>query len=200
MQVARSYPVGDISSSGHTPKTIPQGLSIFGIISCMNRKPLREVLAENVRAHMSRNAAVDTQTKLANRAGVSQSSVARVLAGNVDTQISIVAALATALGVTPGRLLDDLEAEPELQLDRERFARLPAAERAKIQSYIDFVMAQPESAGSASLSISQKLTQTKDQEDRTRRAAQRPISKESLSINENQDQSNPGHRGHRRRK
>lgn len=149
---------------------------------------------------MSRNAAVDTQTKLANRAGISQSSVARVLAGNVDTQISIVAALAAAIGVTPGRLLDDREAESELQIDRERLAKLPAAERAKIQSYIDFVMAQPSSAGADSLSISQKLTQTKDQEDRTRRAAQRPISKESLSINENKDQDVPGKRDHRRRK
>lgn len=149
---------------------------------------------------MSRNAAVDTQTKLANRAGISQSSVARVLAGNVDTQISIVAALAEAIGTTPSRLLDDQDAEPELQLDRERFARLPAAERAKIQSYIDFVMAQPESANADSLSISQKLTQTKDQEDRTRRAAQRSISQETLSINENQDQKIPGQRDHRRRK
>lgn len=166
----------------------------------MNRKPLREILADNIRAQMSRNAAVDTQTKLANRAGISQSSVARVLAGNVDTQISIVAALAEAIGTTPARLLDDQDAEPELQLDRERFARLPAAERAKIQSYIDFVMAQPESTSADSLSISQKLTQTKDQEDRTRRAAQRSISKESLSINENQDQNIPGQRGHRRRK
>ncbi|MDE1007537.1 MAG: helix-turn-helix domain-containing protein [Paraburkholderia fungorum] len=166
----------------------------------MNRKPLREILADNIRAQMSRNAAVDTQTKLANRAGISQSSVARVLAGNVDTQISIVAALAEAIGTTPSRLLDDQDAEPELQLDRERFARLPAAERAKIQSYIDFVMAQPESANADSLSISQKLTQTKDQEDRTRRAAQRSISQETLSINENQDQKIPGQRDHRRRK
>ncbi|WP_322789515.1 helix-turn-helix domain-containing protein [Paraburkholderia sediminicola] len=201
MQVTGSYPFGDISSSGHLRRSIPQGVSIFGNISRMNRKPLREVLADNVRAHMSRNAAVDTQTKLANRAGISQSSVARVLAGNVDTQISIVAALADAIGVTPGRLLDREEAEPELQLDRERFAKLPAAERAKIQSYIDFVMAQPPSADTDSLSISQKLTQTKDQEDRTRRAAQRPISTESLSIDENQDQKAiPGHRGSRRRK
>lgn len=200
MQVTGSYPFGDISSSGHVRRSIPQGVSIFGNIPRMTRKPLREVLADNVRAHMSRNAAVDTQTKLANRAGISQSSVARVLAGNVDTQISIVAALAAAIGITPGRLLDDQDAAPELQLDRERFAKLPAAERAKIQSYIDFVMAQPESASVDSLSISQKLTQTKDQEDRTRRAAQRPISKESLSINENQNQSIPGQRGHSRRK
>ncbi|MEW9584314.1 helix-turn-helix domain-containing protein [Paraburkholderia sp. DGU8] len=166
----------------------------------MNRKPLREVLAENVRAQMARNPAVDTQTKLANRAGISQSSVARVLAGNVDTQISIVAALADAIGVTPGRLLDDQHRQPELQLDKERFAKLPAAERAKIQSYIDFVMAQPELAGSDSFSISGKLTHTKDQENRTRQAARRPTSKESLSINENKDQSISGHRGHKRGK
>lgn len=164
----------------------------------MKRKPIREVLAENVRAHMSRNPAVDTQTKLASRAGISQSSVARVLAGNVDTQIGIVAALATAIGVEPGRLLDDPDASPVLQIDRERFANLPATERAKIQSYIDFVMAQPDLTSSDTLSISQKLTQSKDQEDRNRHAAQRPISKDSLSINENHDQAIPGHRGRKR--
>jgi transcriptional regulator with XRE-family HTH domain len=164
----------------------------------MKRKPIREVLAANVRAHMSRNPAVDTQTKLANRAGISQSSVARVLAGNVDTQIGIVAALAIAIGVEPGRLLDDADASPELQIDRERFAKLPATERAKIQSYIDFVMAQPDLTSSETLSISQKLTQSKDQEDRNRQAAQRPISKDSLSINENHDQAVPGHRGRKR--
>ncbi|MFM0646888.1 helix-turn-helix transcriptional regulator [Paraburkholderia bryophila] len=146
---------------------------------------------------MSRNPAVDTQTKLANRAGISQSSVARVLAGNVDTQIGIVAALATAIGVDPGRLFDDPDATPQLQIDRERFANLPATERAKIQSYIDFVMAQPELTNNDTLSISQKLTQTKEQKDRSRRTAQRPISKESLSINENQDQDIPGLRGRR---
>ncbi|NYH13447.1 helix-turn-helix domain-containing protein [Paraburkholderia bryophila] len=149
---------------------------------------------------MSRNPAVDTQTKLASRAGISQSSVARVLAGRVDTQIGIVAALATAMGVDPGRLFDDPDAAPELQIDRERFAKLPAAERAKIQSYIDFVMAQPELTSNDTLSFSEKLTQTKNEEDRTRRAAQRPISKESLSINENQDQDIPGLRGRKRSK
>lgn len=149
---------------------------------------------------MSRIAAVDTQTKLANRAGISQSSVARVLAGNVDTQIGIVAALATAMGIAPGRLLDDPDAAPELQIDRERFANLPAAERAKIQSYIDFVMAQPELTNNETLSISQKLTQTTHQEERTRRAAQRPISTESLSINEKKDQDIPGLRGQKRSK
>ncbi|MGE8162985.1 helix-turn-helix domain-containing protein [Paraburkholderia sp. NPDC080076] len=168
------------------------------MIGLMKRKPIREVLAENVRAHMSRNAAVDTQTKLASRAGISQSSVARVLAGNVDTQIGIVAALATAIGVAPGRLLDDPEAVPDLQIDQERFAKLPATERAKIQSYIDFVMAQPDLTSNDTLSISQKLTQPKDQEDRIRRAAQRPTSKDSLSINENHDQATPGHRGNKR--
>lgn len=147
---------------------------------------------------MSRNPAVDTQTKLASRAGISQSSVARVLAGNVDTQIGIVAALAAAIGVAPGRLLDDPDAAPELQLDRERFAKLPTNERAKIQSYIDFVMAQPDLTKNDTLSISQKLTQTKDQEDHNRRVAQRPTSKESLSINENQNQAIPGLRGSKR--
>ncbi|MDQ7981368.1 helix-turn-helix domain-containing protein [Paraburkholderia sp. SARCC-3016] len=164
----------------------------------MKRKPLREVLAENVRAQMSRNVAIDTQQKLAKRAGISQSSVARVLAGNVDTQISILAALAAAIGVQPGRLLEDEASAPDLQIDRERFAKLPIGERAKIQSYIDFVMAQPSADEAGALSLSQKLTQTKEQQDQTRRAAQRPISKDSLSIHEKKDENLPGNRKNRR--
>lgn len=159
----------------------------------MKRKPLREVLAANVRAYMSRIPAIDTQVKLAKKAGISQSSVARVLAGNVDTQIGIVEALASAIGVPPGTLLQ-ADAESELHIDRERFASLPAIERAKIQSYIDFVMTQSTTDDNA-LSVSQTLNQSKDQQTRARRAAQRPPSDQTLSIDENKEKSSTGFRG-----
>lgn len=48
---------------------------------------------------------LDTQTKIAHRTGVSQSTIQRVLTKEVHTSIDVVAALATAFGVTPQSLI-----------------------------------------------------------------------------------------------
>jgi transcriptional regulator with XRE-family HTH domain len=160
----------------------------LGNILRMTKKPIREVLAANIRHYMRTVPAVDTQVKLARRAGISQSSVARILAGNIDTQVSIVESLADAIGVSAAELLEDETSSREtLQYDRTRFAALAPTEQAKIKSYIDFVLSQAgdtkvESDGS--LSVSKEATPSKQQQLRAGRIAQRPLSDQSLSINE----------------
>jgi transcriptional regulator with XRE-family HTH domain len=154
----------------------------------MTRKPIREVLAANIRHYMRTVPAVDTQVKLAKRAGISQSSVARVLAGNVDTQVSIVESLATAIGVSAAELLEDeTDTRTTLHYDRTRFASLPATEQAKITSYIDFVLSQADDAkveADGSLSVARKVAPTRQQQLRAGRVAQRQLSNESLSNDE----------------
>lgn len=194
MQVSGSYPFGDIFSTASSITHIPHGIASFGIISRMKRKPVREVLAANIRSYMASTPAIDTQIKLAKKAGISQSSVARVLAGKVDTQIGIVDALAAAIGIPPGTLIDDPEIAPTLLIDRERFAQLPPEERAKMQSYVDFVLAQTQSEGDA-LSFNQKLTQEPEQQQQARGAARRPISHDTLSIHEKRDEHSPRRKG-----
>jgi transcriptional regulator with XRE-family HTH domain len=186
--VARSYPLGDISATGNLPQLIPQGNLTLGNILRMTKKPIREVLAANIRRYMRSVPAVDTQVKLAKRAGISQSSVARVLAGNVDTQVSIVESLASAIGVSAAELLEDAtDAKASLHYDRARFASLPAVEQAKITSYIDFVLSQASDTkveADGSLSVTRKTAPTKQQQLRAGRVAQRQLSNESLGIDE----------------
>lgn len=160
----------------------------------MNRKPLREILAANVRRYMSIVPAVDTQAKLAKRAGISQSSVARVVAGNVDTQIGIVESLADAIGVSAAELIEDeANAKGTLQYDRTRFAALPETEQAKIKSYIDFVLSQAghtKIEADGSLTVSKDVTPSAQQRLRAGRAAQRPLSDQSLSIDDTDNTHN----------
>jgi transcriptional regulator with XRE-family HTH domain len=140
--------------------------------------------------------------KLARRAGISQSSVARVLAGNVDTQVSIVESLADAIGVSAAELLEDeAGAKATLQYDRTRFAALPATEQAKIKSYIDFVLSQAVNTtveADGSLSVSKDATPSKQQQLRAARTAQRPLSDQSLSTNETHNDTT-SKRGSRKR-
>jgi len=154
----------------------------------MTKKPIREVLAANIRRYMRTVPAVETQVKLARRAGISQSSVARVLAGNVDTQVSIVESLADAIGVSAAELLEDeADTKATLQYDRARFAALPATEQAKITSYIDFVLSQASDTKvetDGSLSVSKKVAPSRQQQLRAGRIAQRQLSNESLGIDE----------------
>jgi len=174
----------------------------LGNILRMTKKPIREVLAANIRRHMRTVPAVDTQVKLAKRAGISQSSVARVLAGNVDTQVSIVESLAIAIGVTAAELLEDeADAQTSLHYDRARFAALPVTEQAKIKSYIDFVLSQ---AGDAkieedgSLTVSKEVAPSKQQRLRAGRAAQRQLSDESLGIDETHNDTTKKRRARKR--
>jgi transcriptional regulator with XRE-family HTH domain len=167
----------------------------LGNILRMTKKPIREILAANIRRYMRTVPAVDTQVKLARRAGISQSSVARVLAGNVDTQVSIVESLADAIGVSAAELLEDeAGAKATLQYDRTRFAALPATEQAKIKSQA--VNTTVEADGS--LSVSKDATPSKQQQLRAARTAQRPLSDQSLSTNETHNDTT-SKRGSRKR-
>jgi hypothetical protein len=165
--VARSYPLGDISATGNLPQLIPQGNLTLGNILRMTKKPIREVLAANIRRYMRSVPAVDTQVKLAKRAGISQSSV---------------------IGVSAAELLEDAtDAKASLHYDRARFASLPAVEQAKITSYIDFVLSQASDTkveADGSLSVTRKTAPTKQQQLRAGRVAQRQLSNESLGIDE----------------
>ncbi|MFL9960447.1 helix-turn-helix transcriptional regulator [Paraburkholderia sediminicola] len=174
------YPLEDISATGNAAPHIPQRNCLFGIISDMEKKLIREVLADNIRRYMREIPFVDTQVKLSKRAGISQSSVARVLSGQVDTQISIVAAIADAIGVSAADLLAEPEEKPALDLDLMKLARLPKTEQEKIKSFADFVFTQ--AAADGTVTIVGKVKATSEQETRARRAARRPLSNDSLSI------------------
>ncbi|EMN1928321.1 helix-turn-helix transcriptional regulator [Burkholderia ambifaria] len=151
----------------------------------MNKMPLRKILARNIRRHMAANDDIRTQVQLAKAAGVAQSSVARVLKGDVDTQLFVIEAIAAAIGVPPGSLLMDDDVEQELlRFNRSLVAALPPSEKAKIESYIEFVLSQTEAVhieNDGSLSISEEVPATSESRRRAGAAAQRPLSNETVS-------------------
>ena len=179
-----------ISHSGYSlnayrPPNISQGIVLSRQYAAMNKMPLRKILARNIRRHMEANENIRTQVQLGKAAGVAQSSIARVLKGEVDTQLFVIEAIAEAIGVPPGSLLMDDEVEQELlRFNRSLVAALPPPEKAKIESYIEFVLSQTEAVhveDDGSLSISEEVPATSESRRRAGVAAQRPLSNETVS-------------------
>lgn len=182
-----------ISHLGYTlnglhARNISHGIAIFRQYAGMNKTPLRKILARNVRHYMETCEHIRTQVKLAKAAGLAQSSIARVLKGEIDTQLYVIEALASAIGVPPSALLtDDASEQQLLRFDRSLVAALPEAEKAKIESYIEFVLSQSDAVkveSDGSLSVSEEIPATDESRRRAGAAAQRPLSNETLS-NEN---------------
>ena len=66
---------------------------------------LRKTFAGRVRDLMDARADLDTQVKVAQRSGVGQSTVARILASDTAATLDSVEAIAAAFGVAPAALL-----------------------------------------------------------------------------------------------
>lgn len=81
------------------------------------RKPIREILAENLTAWMSRSGSLGTEQALAMRAGVAQSSVHRAKTAATGTSIDNVDALAKAFGRRAHDLLYPYEADTQIDLE-----------------------------------------------------------------------------------
>lgn len=106
---------------------------------------MRKLLADKVRLWMTRVPGAGTQAKLAVRAGMSQSSIHRILMLGTEPELATAWKMATAFGITVSRLLadeggDDVQGTPPFDL--ARFAQLPEAEKEKIREFAEFVMAK----------------------------------------------------------
>lgn len=66
---------------------------------------LREVIANRLRELMAARPDLDTQVKLSRRAGLSQSTIARILSADSSATADSIADLARAFGVSPASLL-----------------------------------------------------------------------------------------------
>lgn len=166
----------------------------------MKKKPARETFAANLRRRMDDHDNLNTQAKLAARAGIAQRTVGRMLKNEADPQLGHCEAVAEALGVPLVDLLTDAElTAPGLHYDSQAVARLTRESREKIESYIRFIIAtetSPNSHGNE-LNLSQTLPATDAQEDTVRRVARRSLSDKTLSIHEDQTHTRGGKRGHR---
>lgn len=151
---------------------------------------LRAILARKLRWYMDHYAHVDRQEKIAKRAGISQSSVNRVLSAKVDTQMRVVESLAQAIGVSPTELLtDDDNDAAVIHYDRVRFARLPDADKKAIERYIEFVLSQSDVVtleDDGSTTIEEVIAATPASRRRAQAAARRPLSDELVSDEDEQ--------------
>lgn len=192
LNTAEYYPFSDRFASWFVANAIPQWISVFGKIAVMTKRPIREILADNVRRLMRERPALDTQPKLAAKAGMSQSSINRLLAGQTDALLVSVLDLAKALGVSVNDLIEE-QAAPRTEsivYDRERYANLPAEEKAKIATFIEFVIATHASKtvkSSDVLNIKESIKPTPERSARVQDASQKRLSRDALNTNENEN-------------
>jgi transcriptional regulator with XRE-family HTH domain len=110
------------------------------------KKPLKRILAENVKRLMLVVPEVATQAKLAARAHMSQSSIHRIINEDTEPEIETVGKLAEAIGVSIATLLTEGEGDDLSGIVHEKYKALPHAEKEKIKSFIEFVIASHEAA------------------------------------------------------
>ncbi|WP_230944448.1 helix-turn-helix domain-containing protein [Burkholderia territorii] len=167
----------------------------------MTKTPAREILALKLRQLMDAHPTLNTQGRLAARAGLAQRTVGRMRNNEADPQLGHVEAVAEALGVPLVSLISDQTANANgLQYDTAAVAQLSAEDRKKIESYIEFVLTTSGAArvgGQEAVNISETMPASKAQTASVRRAAQRPLSDKTLSINEDQSHATEGKRGSR---
>lgn len=162
------------------------GNSLCGMISRMTKaKSMRALLAERTRVWMARVPEAETQAKLSARAGMSQSSIHRVLFQDTEPELDTAFKLASAFGITVSELLaeDDTLVGSKLPFDIARYQRLPDAEKEKIRAFAEFVMATHE-ASNTPKTISATINATSDEKALALRVAQRNLTTDTLSTHE----------------
>lgn len=95
---------------------------------------LRNVLASRVRALMAERATLDTQTKLAHKSSLGQSTVQRILAAEASATIDSVESIADAFGVPAIQLLSHT-ADDEGILNL--YYRLGEGDKRRVLSFIE---------------------------------------------------------------
>lgn len=100
---------------------------------------IRHTLATRIRELMDARATLDTQTKLAVKSGVGQSTIQRILAEEASATIDTVEAIAQAFGVAPVVLLSTSHRDETLlnlwcQLNKTNHARVLSFAQVAIES------------------------------------------------------------------
>jgi transcriptional regulator with XRE-family HTH domain len=100
------------------------------------------IAANNLTAWMLANKELRTQAAVAEKAEVGQSTINRLLKREASISINNLAAIAAVFNRRAYEMLIPPHDESVIQYDHSRYAALPDEEKAKIKSFIDFVMSQ----------------------------------------------------------
>ncbi|WP_158512154.1 helix-turn-helix domain-containing protein [Paraburkholderia caribensis] len=135
---------------------------------------------------MNRSETLDTQVKVAARAGIAQSTVGRLLRGEVYAQLSQVEALAEAFRVNVASLLSEHEndAPASSSVSNEGYASLTDEERQQVSDFIAFLAARHQPAASpTALNIEASRESASGLKERLVQAIQREFNDDTLNIN-----------------
>jgi transcriptional regulator with XRE-family HTH domain len=93
---------------------------------------IRQVLATQIRERMAKKPDLDTQSKLSRAAGVTQSTIWRILDGQVGASVDVVESLARAFGIPVVAMLSN----PEESRLLESWYKLSAEDRGKVAAFM----------------------------------------------------------------
>lgn len=100
------------------------------------------VVAGNLQRWMDSNRALSSQQKVAEAAGVSQATVNRLLRNEASISINNLESIAQAFGRRAYELIVPPGDNSVINYDHSNYALLPEIEKAKIESYIEFILSQ----------------------------------------------------------
>lgn len=152
------------------------------------KKPLKGILAQNVKRLMQVVPEVATQAKLAARAHMSQSSIHRIINEDTEPEIETVGKLAEAIGVSIATLLTEGEGDDLPAIVHEKYKALPYTEKEKIKSFIEFVIASHEAATSGTpVTHTERQDPQNEEHEVAQRLNQRRPSDQTLTSHERQN-------------
>ena len=166
---------------------------------------LRIALAQNIAALMEKTPALDTQVKLAKRSGIAQSSVGRILRGEVAATLDNIEAIAKAFGVSANFLLQH---ETSTQADLVIFGKdlttlangLDPSDLNDVLLFIEFKHAKREAEQVGGLAHVGQVLPDREQRAKVARSISRSMGGATFSIDETQTSEQLKHARKRDRK
>lgn len=100
------------------------------------------IAANNLSSWMMANKEFKSQAAVAEKAELGQATVNRLLKSEGSISINNLASIASVFGRRAYEMLVPTHDDSLISYDHTRYAELPAEEKAKIKSFIDFIMSQ----------------------------------------------------------
>lgn len=104
----------------------------------------RKVLAARLNALMDGHIELYNQKRLAARSGIGQTTIGRILHCQVSCTVDVIQELADSFGRDMGELLREGPERGGIDYERDRYARLPAYEKARVEAFIKSCIAEHE--------------------------------------------------------
>lgn len=105
---------------------------------------IQRAVAKNLSLWMAERADLGTQLKVSAASTVAQTTIGRILRGEVGVTMETVYLLATTFGRDPSELLR-MNEPASLEYDRAGYSRLPRYEKVRVEAFVKHVIAEHES-------------------------------------------------------